>query len=311
MLRKSQTVGLRYIAYGVLLGLLAFVLWREQDTFVDSLRLIGTTNPVWTIGGLAIFLISVLAASLVYGLLAPKKLVYWRTLQVQLASLFVNKLLPAGSGALGINYLYLRANKLPKTVAGAIVAGNNLLGFTGHVLLLILACFIFSESLPSSGVFSARRLLVIGTIVCWAVAIVLLAYQAHRWKTPKFIRPLRPLYTRPKNLTLALLCSCVVTACYATALWVAATAFGLHLSPAVTMVVLSFGVAAASAIPVPGGIGAAEAGIFAGLSSYGLPSSNALSVAILFRVITFWLPLIVGIAGFWLTTRHRLLSVKR
>jgi uncharacterized membrane protein YbhN (UPF0104 family) len=308
MSRQSKAAGIKYMLYGVTLGLLAFVLWREQATFVASIRLLGEVNPLAVGLGLAIFLLSVVFATLVYKLLSPKKLAFRPTAEVQLATLAVNKLLPAGSGSLGVNYVYLRKNKLTRALALAVVASNNLLGFVGHLTLLLVVCLLFAKSLPTTGWFSQHNLLLVGTLACWAVALTILAYLAHRWKAPAFWRQLRPLYKRRRQLAVALLASMAVTTVYATALWLAAHSFGVQLSPAVAILVLSFGVAAASAVPVPGGIGAAEAGIFSGLLTYGTETTAALSIAILYRIITFWLPLLIGVVALFLPTPRSLLD---
>ena len=47
-------------------------------------------------------------------------------------------------------------------------------------------------------------------------------------------------------------------------------------------------------MPVPGGMGVAEAGYTAGLAALGVPSADAMSVAITFRLVTFYLPPIWG-----------------
>ena len=49
--------------------------------------------------------------------------------------MFINRLLPAGIGAMGVNYLYLRKNKNTKIQAASVVAINNLLGGIGHNIL--------------------------------------------------------------------------------------------------------------------------------------------------------------------------------
>lgn len=50
----------------------------------------------------------------------------------------------------------------------------------------------------------------------------------------------------------------------------------------------------AGLMPVPGGVGVAEAGLTAGLQAIGIPSSIAISTAIAFRLVTFYLPPIWG-----------------
>jgi uncharacterized membrane protein YbhN (UPF0104 family) len=59
----------------------------------------------------------------------------------------------------------------------------------------------------------------------------------------------------------------------------------------------------AGLMPVPGGMGVAEAGYTAGLQAVGVPSAVAMSTAIAFRLITFYLPPIWG--GFCMRWLHR------
>ena len=78
-------------------------------------------------------------------------------------------------------------------------------------------------------------------------------------------------------------------------------AFGAdaHLSQLVlvnTLVVLFAGF-----MPVPGGIGVAEAGYIAGLQAIGVESTVAISTALAFRLVTFYLPPLWGSAAMrWL-----------
>jgi uncharacterized membrane protein YbhN (UPF0104 family) len=59
----------------------------------------------------------------------------------------------------------------------------------------------------------------------------------------------------------------------------------------------------AGLMPVPGGMGVAEAGYTAGLQAVGVPSAVAMSTAIAFRLITFYLPPLWG--GFSMRWLHR------
>jgi uncharacterized protein (TIRG00374 family) len=63
----------------------------------------------------------------------------------------------------------------------------------------------------------------------------------------------------------------------------------------------------AGLMPVPGGMGVAEAGYVAGLQACGVPSAVAISAALSFRVVTFYLPpLWGGFAMRWLRRRQYL-----
>jgi uncharacterized membrane protein YbhN (UPF0104 family) len=298
---------LKFAFYLVCLIFLIVLIVREHSLFADSLRVIGRVST-WTVAaGFTALLVSVLASSGVYGALSPRRLRFWRTALVQGGGLGVNRLLPAGSGALGVSYLYLRANQVGKAAAAATVAANNLLGFIGHALLLVIALavtpYVFRHfDGLSAGSFN-RWLAFAGVAVVGLVVVLVFA------RGSKLFQPVRPIVSRPGRLVMALSCSMLITICYVTAVLLAAGAIGYHLSLAAGLIVLSFGVAAASAVPVPGGIGAAEAGIFAGLHAYGANTQDALAIALLYRVMTFWLPLIVGGLAFIVVDRRGYLSV--
>jgi uncharacterized protein (TIRG00374 family) len=50
----------------------------------------------------------------------------------------------------------------------------------------------------------------------------------------------------------------------------------------------------ASAAPVPGGLGALEAALIAGLSAVGMPVGAATSAVLIYRLLTFWMTIPVG-----------------
>jgi uncharacterized protein (TIRG00374 family) len=52
--------------------------------------------------------------------------------------------------------------------------------------------------------------------------------------------------------------------------------------------------AVASVLPTPGGLGAIEAALSTGLIAAGLPGSKAVGAVLLFRTVTFWLPVPAG-----------------
>ena len=50
----------------------------------------------------------------------------------------------------------------------------------------------------------------------------------------------------------------------------------------------------AQVAPTPGGIGAAEAALIAGLTAFGLDAGTAVPAVFLFRIGTFWAPILPG-----------------
>ena len=84
-------------------------------------------------------------------------------------------------------------------------------------------------------------------------------------------------------------------------------AFGGELSFAAIAVVYLTGSVVGQAAPTPGGLGAVEAAMAAGLTLAGLDSGLAFSAVLLYRVITFWLPTIPGYFAFnWLQRNNYL-----
>lgn len=85
-------------------------------------------------------------AAAVYGVVALHRLRYWQTLVVEVASAFVNRLLPSGLGSLGLHgdYLYRRGHTTAE--ATAVVSINNLIGMVAHALLLGIAIILYPSA---------------------------------------------------------------------------------------------------------------------------------------------------------------------
>ena len=91
---------------------------------------------------------------------------------------------------------------------------------------------------------------------------------------------------------------------YAISLGATCLAYGVHLNLAEVVFVNTSATLLSSLIPVPGGIGAAEAGLSAGLIAMGVDQSIAFAIAITQRLCTFYLPPIWGYASLrWLTRK--------
>jgi uncharacterized membrane protein YbhN (UPF0104 family) len=84
-------------------------------------------------------------------------------------------------------------------------------------------------------------------------------------------------------------------------------AFGRSLPIASIAVVYLTGSAIGSILPTPGGLGGVEAALTAGLTAAGLQGAVAVSAVLLFRLITFWLPVPFGWAALSYLERHQAL----
>jgi len=79
----------------------------------------------------------------------------------------------------------------------------------------------------------------------------------------------------------------------------AACVQAFHGSVAIASIAVVYltGSALGSIIPTPGGLGAVEAALTAGLVAAGLHGTEAASAVLLFRLLTFWLPVPFGWAA--------------
>jgi uncharacterized protein (TIRG00374 family) len=99
----------------------------------------------------------------------------------------------------------------------------------------------------------------------------------------------------------------LVTLSYLFCLYFSLEAFGGGERLAVVGVVYLTGSAVAQAAPTPGGVGAVEAVLIAGLTSVGVDKDVAVPAVFLFRLATFWLPVLPGWLAFHHLTRRNML----
>jgi len=294
----------------IVVGLYAVL--PQIGNFKSSWHLLGHPRPGWVAAGIGLTAATYLAAAGTYCFLAFRPLRYGLTVVMQMAAMFVNRLLPGGLGALGANFLYLRKSGHSGTQAGSLVAINNLLGFLGHMLILAIVFVAYGGHLPAlngRGHTSSRSLELL-VVILVAAAIVLLIVG--RQRAGRFVKDLGAQLAayrqRPLRLLAALGSSMVLTLSNVLSFYVCALALGLHLPFAVALLVFTLGVGTSTAVPTPGGLGAFEAGLVGGMVAYHVNSSLALAVALLYRFISYWLALAVGAVAFAYAEKRQLLT---
>lgn len=85
-------------------------------------------------------------------------------------------------------------------------------------------------------------------------------------------------------------------------LWATYHAFGV--SPPLTVILMGYLIGQlGGALPLPGGIGGIDLGLIGTLIVYGAPAAATAAAVLAYRIILFWLPLIVGGIAFWILRR--------
>jgi undecaprenyl-diphosphatase len=98
--------------------------------------------------------------------------------------------------------------------------------------------------------------------------------------------------------------SALVTLGYVVALAAAVAAFDGGPTFAQVGAVYLGAAAVAAAAPTPGGLGAIEAALVAGLTGVGMTSGPAVAAVLAYRLMTYWLPVLPGWASFHVLERR-------
>ena len=169
---------------------------------------------------------------------------------------------------------------------------------TSHIgLLLILAPFLSTLKLPAIPVPSGRVAIDITVIVAIALGVLVWVARSRRHLLDPALAILRQVPTvlrdPRKSVSMALGAVCQNVA-YTLALLAALSAFGASVNPLGLLVVYMVSATVASISPTPGGLGAMEAALVAGITRLGVPGGEAVAAVLSFRVVTFWLPMPIG-----------------
>ena len=152
-------------------ALTCFVVLPQLGAFTASLNLLRTSNVALVMVAALMSLLASVCSGLLYALLAVRPIRVITMTGVQVSGLFINRILPAGIGGIGLNVWYLRRAKHSSVQAALVVALNNTLGFLGHVLLLVVFLLFYSTKLPT---IHTGRVSELGIVV---VVIALLAFS--------------------------------------------------------------------------------------------------------------------------------------
>jgi undecaprenyl-diphosphatase len=287
----------------VTIAVVALALWSLIPQFLGVGSLWGElqrANLWWAAAALALSAITYVGAALALDGSLPERLPLGPNFGVQMATSFVGVAAPGGGLALTARFLQKRGVDTATavgavgvdTIAGVIVH----LTLTGLFIALAGSSGLQTFDLPSwgtVGLIAAGVALVaaVGVAVPWSRSLLTTRVLP---ATKRSLANVGEIARQPSKM-IELFGGCVViTIGYILALAVSVSAFGP--GPAFTSVALVYlvGSMVSSVAPTPGGIGAVEATLIAGLTSAGMASTTAVAAVILFRLATFWIPLLPG-----------------
>ena len=245
------------------------------------------------------------AVSLLGGV--PGWVPFWPTVLTQGASSFINRVSPANVGGMALNARFLQKSGVEPAAGVAAVGLSALAGAVVHGILLVVFFVWASRSLAHAFKLpSSSKLLLILAVLAALVGILLATRRGLRFAATKVLKALRSaaaslrrVAASPVKLALLVGGSAMVTLAYIGGLAASVQAFGGGPGIAAIGAVYMGASAIAAASPTPGGLGAIEAALIAGLTGIGMSPGPAVSAVLTYRLATYWLPVVPG----WISLR--------
>lgn len=287
----------------VLLALRVFI--PQIDGLKDGLETLKNADKTWVIAAIIVYFAGVPVLTVQFMSLAVKKLYFKLTLQVEMATLFVNKILPNGVGTISLNMYYLLKKDHTASQATALLTVNSMTSLTAYTFLIIVA--LTQSSLSLDGLAEAAN---IPLNLIFFIIILLIGAGYVLYKSDSLHEKIKSMWTglkndvktyrhRPRAICTAIICNGLGSTSSIFALYASGAALGIPITFSEALLAYTFGNIASALIPTPGGIGSAEAGIYSGLVLTGLAGPDAILVTLLYRLITYWIPTPPGYYFFW------------
>lgn len=296
---QARTVVMAVIFLVAVWTLLARMNFEEVSDAVAQ------ANTWWILGALVFSLATYLGAGIILVAFTPERLSLWRSTEVHLASSVVALVAPAGVGGAAINLRFLTRKGVPTAVGVATVALVQVVQFLVTLVLLVVLAATTGQS---TGLTLPSGWVLLGAVLLAAlVAMVLAVPRARVWiweKIEPTYRQVQPrlvwILSNPVRLLAGVGGAVLLSLSYILAFGASLWAFGFTLPFSVLAIAYFASNTVGSIVPSPGGIGPVEFALTAGLITAGIPSGTALSAAIVYRLVTFWIPIPVG----WLSLQR-------
>lgn len=234
------------------------------------------------------------------------RLPFLRTAEIMYAQSFLNRFTPANAGGMALRVRYLQANGSSLSQGAASIAITSAAGGIVQVVVLVVVGIWAGNSdsidfdLPDASTIAG----VMALIFVLAGAVALTPWGRKQVRTnivPSLSHAWDELRTISRSPSLAgqlfggaLLGKVATLAAFV----LSARALGIDDPAAVLCLLYMTANTVASASPTPGGVGAIEAALVTVLTGIGVPSGQALSTVMVFRIFTYWLPTLPAYVAF-------------
>ncbi len=290
----------RTVASTVALTVIAF-LFIGQFSKVNLLGALRHTNIGWFLVALVGSAVTYFAAAANLAAFVPKRLSLVRGFFVQLSTAYVGVAMPPTVGHVAVNSRYLTRQHVDGSSIAAAVALSQIVNVVTTVPLLIIFGLLTGSGISRFKIVPGTDLLIAVASIAAAVGLGLLVPQIRArlnrqvWPKVRGVWP-RILFalSQPLRLATGVGSNLLLTLGYLVAFIASLHALGAHPPILPAAIVYLAGNTVGSFAPTPGGLGAVEAVLAAGLTAIGVPAHEAIPAVLIFRIATFWLPIPAG-----------------
>jgi len=304
------------ISFGILIVVLFVVLTHVQFDYGESLRAITQTNVLVYALAFAAFYFSFVVRTVRWEILlrnTGESNRFGELFHIVILAWFANCVLPAKMGDFYRAYLLRQQTDVSGSKGLGTIFSERALDFLVLMSLLVISGLIsFRATVPERFVPA----FIVGLLIAAGLIAGLLVVRYSEGRLSRYLpERLRERAARFKHgllsafagrLPLLLGLTVLVWMAESTRLFLVVQALPLHVSLSLAQIMFIALVASLlTTIPaLPGGLVLVEGGIIAVLVFFGLTASQALSVAILDRLISYWSLIAVGLVVFLLSHRR-------
>jgi uncharacterized protein (TIRG00374 family) len=294
----------RTVVSAIALTIVAY-LFIGQFSKVNLLGALRHANLGWFAVAVLGSAITYYAAALNLAAFVPQRLSMVRGFFVQLATAFVGVAMPPTVGHVAVNARYLTRQKVDESTIAAAVTLSQIVNVVSSVLLLISFALLTGSGISRFKIVPGADLLIGLGAVAVVVGVLLLVPRTRSrfnqlvWPRVRSVWPrILDALTQPLRLLVGIGANLLLTFGYLVAFIASLSALGAHPAILPAAIVYLTGNTVGSFAPTPGGLGAVEAVLVAGLTAIGVPAHEAIPGVLIFRVATFWLPIPAGWISF-------------
>ncbi len=283
-------------------GVFAAYVLAGQLANVRFSTLLAHANPAWSLVALAFSAATYVGAAMAISGFVLERLNALRTLLVQVAGSFVILVTPAAVGGVALNVRYLRKANLTAADAAASVGVMQVMSFAVFGVLVLISAAVVGTSKAAKAITPPHWAYVALAVLAGLTLIVLALPTGRRQLfsrvgsvASQVVPRLLDVAQSPAKLAQGVGGSVLVSVAYILCLAACVRAVGASNVPLASIAVVYLaGNAAGSFIPTPGGIGAVETALSIALAGAGMHAAQAITAVLLFRTVTFWLPVLAG-----------------